>query len=427
MHDTIPFERHDESARLIETAARGGRWGFEIQEGGDLRRVELGERAVVVGSSRSADVSIEDPTASARHCELAATRSGIAVRDLGSKNGTYVGGARVRQGVAGDATVITIGQTTLLCTAGDDAHLELGAPLPGVAGCSTAMRRIAAQVRKLAGLFAPVLVTGETGVGKELVVRALHAEGPRREAPIIAVNVSTLPRELVESELFGHERGAFTGAVSRRAGAFLEAEGGTLFLDEIGELPLEAQPKLLRALDGYEIRRVGATGGGRKPNARVVAATHVPLAENVEAGKFRRDLYHRLEVFLVEIPPLRARPGDIVPIARHLLEGMEQEVGKRDLTTATIAKLTSYEWPGNVRELRNVLNRAAHAAPSRWLELASFEKAMKRPREDAERPEVLTRRRAEELRARYGGNISAAARHAKLPRSTFRKRLKSPR
>src|SRR6185436_14942739 len=140
---------------------------------------------------------------------------------------------------------------------------------------------------------------------KELIARALHTEGPRSEAPFVALNVAALPRELVESELFGHERGAFTGAVSKRAGAFAEAEGGTLFLDEIGELPIDAQPKLLRALDGYEVRRVGAAGSGKRANVRVVAATHVPLEERVATGRFRRDLFHRLEVFVIDVPPLR--------------------------------------------------------------------------------------------------------------------------
>ncbi|HEY8075753.1 MAG TPA: sigma 54-interacting transcriptional regulator [Labilithrix sp.] len=428
MHDTFTFEGSaDDDGSPIDEPPRRTRWAVEVQLGAELRRVPVGERAIVVGSGRSADLSLDDPTMSARHCEIVATRSGLSVRDLQSTNGTYVGGMRMREGVAGEGTVITVGQTPLVCVVNEDSQVELGAPLPGIAGCSMPMRQIAAQVRKLAKLSAPVLVTGETGVGKELVVRALHGEGPRKEAPIVAVNVATLPRELVESELFGHERGAFTGAVARRAGAFHDAEGGTLFLDEIGELPMEAQPKLLRALDGYEIRRVGANGGGKKPNARVVAATHVALGRSVDAGTFRRDLYHRLEVFLIEIPPLRSRPGDIVPIARHLLAGMEPEIGKRDLTAATIAKLTSYDWPGNVRELRNALSRAAHTATSRWLDVASIDKAMKRPRAEIEEPLKLTRRRAEELLARYGGNISAAARHAKVPRSTFRKKLKSPR
>ena len=144
-------------------------------------------------------------------------------------------------------------------------------------------------------------------------------QGPRAAEPFVAINVAALPRELVESELFGHERGAFTGAVTRRVGAFTEAEGGTLFLDEIGELPIDAQPKLLRALDGYEVRRVGAPGSGRRANARVVVATHVALQDNVARGAFRRDLFHRLEVFVVDVPPLRERPGDVLPIARMLL------------------------------------------------------------------------------------------------------------
>src|SRR5271156_3983666 len=171
------------------------------------------------------------------------------------------------------------------------------------------MRRLADQVRRLAQHALPVLIAGESGTGKELIARALHQEGPRREKPFVAINVTALPRELVESELFGHERGAFTGAHARRLGAFAEAEAGTLFLDEVGDLPLDAQPKLLRALDGYEVRRIGATGRGRVGDVRIVAATNRLLARRVEEGDFRRDLFHRLSVFTVTLPPLRERRG----------------------------------------------------------------------------------------------------------------------
>ena len=171
-----------------------------------------------------------------------------------------------------------------------------------------------------------------------------------------------MPRELVESEFFGHEKGSFTGAVARRRGAFEEAEGGTLFLDEIGDLPLDAQPKLLRALDGYGIRSVGASGAATPRDVRVVAATHAPLRERVRDGSFRRDLYHRLEVFTVALPPLRERRSDVGPIARALLRSMEADVGDKDLSSAALARLASENWPGNVRELRNVLERASLCA-----------------------------------------------------------------
>jgi len=417
--------RDPRKSETVEIAlARGTRsWALEVQDEDEVRLIPVSERALVFGSGRTADVRVRDKTVSAKHCEIRVVGSGgIAVHDLGSKNGTYVGGARVREILATEGTTIAIGQTTLVCVALDeDDDDELAEPLPGVAGSSKAMRRIAAQVRRLAALSSPVLVAGETGVGKELVARALHTQGPRTDEPFVAINVAALPRELVESELFGHERGAFTGAVTRRVGAFTEAEGGTLFLDEIGELPIDAQPKLLRALDGYEVRRVGAAGSGRRANARVVVATHVALQDRVVQGSFRRDLFHRLEVFIVDVPPLRERPGDVLPIARMLLGQMENEIGRRELTPAAIAQLATHDWPGNVRELRNVLCRAAdHARGARWLDASAIDRALRKPRKS---PVELTPEIAKECLAQHGGNISAAARAAGVARTTFRKAL----
>jgi DNA-binding NtrC family response regulator len=284
------------------------------------------------------------------------------------------------------------------------------------------MREIAAQVRRLAQHSATVLVAGESGTGKELIARSLHREGPRAGAAFVPVNVAALPRELVETEMFGHERGAFTGAVSSRAGAFSEAEGGTLFLDEIGDLPLDAQPKLLRALDGYEVRRVGGSVG-RRANVRVVAATHVPLEARVTAGQFRRDLFHRLEVFVIEVPPLRARRGDIAPIARRLLEQMEAELGRRALSSAAVARLSTHAWPGNVRELRNVLYRACDAAGHRALIEAWHVERGLGPREQP-RERVVTPSLARTILRENDNNLSAAARAAGCPRTTFRKLVK---
>jgi DNA-binding NtrC family response regulator len=416
--------REDKKSETVEisTTPRTRSWAVEVQDDEGVRRVPIAGTPLVFGSSLIADVFVHDPTVSKKHCEIAIVGSRVAVRDLGSRNGTYVGGARVKEAWGTEGTTVAVGQTTLVCVGLDEEDDdELADPLPGVAGSSKAMRRIAAQVRRLAALSSPVLVAGETGVGKELVARALHTQGVRASEPFVAMNVAALPRELVESELFGHERGAFTGAVTRRVGAFTEAEGGTLFLDEIGELPIDAQPKLLRALDGYEVRRVGAAGSGRKANARVVVATHVALQDHVARGTFRRDLFHRLEVFIVDVPPLRERPGDIMPIARMLLGQMENEIGKRELTPAAIAQLAAYDWPGNVRELRNVLCRAADVARgARWLDAAAVDRALRKPR----RPVVeLTPEIARACLDRHGGNISAAARSAGVARTSFRKAL----
>lgn len=376
----------------------------------------LSSSPATLGSARGVDIRIRDAAVSGRHCELVARPQGVFVRDVGSRNGTYVGGARITEAWALAGTMMTVGRTVLRVAA-EERVPEGGdlVPLASVVGASRAMRVLAARVRRLANLPSPVLILGETGTGKELIARSLHTEGHRARAPFIPVNVAALPRELVESELFGHERGAFTGAVSRRAGVFSEAGQGTVFLDEIGELPLDAQPKLLRALDGYDVRRVGGTGAGRTPIARVVAATHVSLEEAVLRGTFRRDLFHRLEVFVVEIPPLRARKEDIPLLARHLLGG------ERELSSRATARLVAHDFPGNVRELRNVLLRACETAAGNVLEGADIERAMSRgPR--LARP-TLTPVVARALLKEHHGNLSHAAKAAGIPRTTFRRAL----
>jgi two-component system NtrC family response regulator len=229
----------------------------------------------------------------------------------------------------------------------------------------------------------------------------------------------------VESEFFGHERGSFTGAVSRRRGAFEDAEGGTLFLDEIGDLPLEVQPKLLRALDGYGIRSVGATGTATHRDARVVAATHAALREKVMTGDFRRDLFHRLEVFTIPLPPLRERRADIGPIARALLRAMQNDIGPRELTSAALARLVSEPWPGNVRELRNALVRAASTARTEAIGSADIDAALGHSVSASSAPvaSMLTPELARLIVREHRGNVSAAARAAGWARTSFRKLL----
>jgi two-component system, NtrC family, response regulator HydG len=211
---------------------------------------------------------------------------------------------------------------------------------------------------RMAPARAPVLVMGESGTGKELLARLLHDLGPNPAGPLVAVNCGALSRELAESELFGHERGAFTGAAGRRVGWFEEASGGTLVLDEIGELPLELQPKLLRVLETGRLRRVGGNGE-TSVRVRVVAVTLRDLREEVARGSFRTDLYHRLSAFELTLPPLRDRPSDILLLAHRFLDELADEVGPRQLTEAACRRLEAHRWPGNVRELRNVIRRAA--------------------------------------------------------------------
>ena len=224
---------------------------------------------------------------------------------------------------------------------------------------SPPMRELFQRAARFAQNDAPVVILGESGTGKEVVARTLHANSPRAEKPFVAVNVAALPDELLESELFGHARGAFTGALQAKEGLFEAAEGGTLFLDEIGELPLGLQAKLLRALQEGEVRRVGDTRA-KEVDVRVVCATHRALAELVRKGQFREDLYYRLKVLSLRVPPLRDRPEDILPLARAFLAGERSRA--RSFSAAAEKRLLRYRWPGNVRELQNAVKYAAALA-----------------------------------------------------------------
>jgi len=420
------IEEPPPSSHTIEIAViqPAGTWLVELQDESGARRVPLTKEKLVVGTSTMADLVVRDVTVSSRHCALSVLGDGVAIEDLGSLNGTFVGSARVREAWGRAGTAVAIGHSTLVVLVAEarETSAQPGEPLPGIAGGSIAMRRLADQVRRLARHALPVLIAGESGTGKELIARALHHEGPRRDRPFVAMNVTALPRELVESELFGHERGAFTGAHARRLGAFAEAEGGTLFLDEVGDLPLDAQPKLLRALDGYEVRRVGAPGSGKRADVRVLAATHAPLEQRVTAGEFRRDLFHRLECFVVHVPSLRERRGDVAAIARELLHQLAPQVGPRTLSPAALARLAAHDWPGNVRELRNVLCRAADATTRvTGIDTRDIDLALRR---DTPAPaSTLSPHAARALLREHDGNLSAAARAAAMPRTSFRKLL----
>jgi two-component system response regulator AtoC len=241
----------------------------------------------------------------------------------------------------------------------------------GVIGDSAPTRRMLDRVARLAAADAPVLVRGESGAGKELVARAIHAQSRRAEGPLVAVNVAALPPSLVEAELFGHAKGAFTGANERRTGLFLRAQGGTLLLDEIGELPLDLQPKLLRALEEHVVRPVG-DDEDVPFDARIIAATNRDLEAAVEAGTFREDLYFRLSVLDVEVPPLRARGRDILLLAQYFLQRFASAAGKdvRSIAPDLAQRLLDYPWPGNVRELRNAIERAVTLSDGSTLQLA---------------------------------------------------------
>jgi len=244
-------------------------------------------------------------------------------------------------------------------------ELTLGRGFEAIVGETAAVRAMLRDVKKVAGVETTVLLMGETGTGKELVARAIHDASPRRERTLVKMNCGAIPQGLVESELFGHERGAFTGALQRRIGRFEMADKGTLFMDEVGELPSDIQVKLLRVLQEQEFERVGSTRS-QQVDVRLVAATNRDLETEVSGGRFRRDLFYRLNVFPVRIPPLRERAGDIPLLVKHFLAQLQRKLAKplHGVTETSIARLQAYAWPGNIRELQNVLERACVMATS---------------------------------------------------------------
>ncbi|MCS6797355.1 MAG: sigma 54-interacting transcriptional regulator [Myxococcota bacterium] len=389
-----------------------------VGRGAEARRRRLDGRPTWVGTAPDNDLVLVDPTVSARHCRFEMLEGAWIVRDLGSRNGTWVDGVRISVARIGAGTRLRVGRTDLwIVPRGEPGD----ARATGLVAVSPAMLELLGEVERLARYRWPVLVLGESGAGKEGIARALHDRGPRASGPFVAVNAGGLPRELVESELFGHERGAFTGAVAARRGAFEQADGGTLFLDEIGELSIEMQSRLLRVIETGEVRRVGAEAT-RRVDVRLVCATHRDVAAMVASGGFRRDLYYRIAHEVVRVPPLRERPEDVVPLAEHFLLQIQAEVGRRVLAPQARERLRAHRWPGNVRELRNVVCAAAGAAASEVVEAIDVERALARVASLGEppRPEQLWQRTVE----RCGGNVSKAARALGLPRSTLRDRLR---
>jgi transcriptional regulator with GAF, ATPase, and Fis domain len=322
--------------------------------GGDGPTLRLERGTASVGAASSCDLVLDDPAVSRRHLELETVPEGVLVRDLASRNGTFYLGQRVERIVLSPGAIVQAGNTVLAVEI-DPSALTSEEPLPlagfrGMVGASPAMQALFGTIARLDGSLVPVLIRGETGVGKELVARALHEGSRVAEGPFVPVNCGALPRELVASTLFGHRKGAFTGATTARRGAFGAAEGGTLLLDEIGELPIDLQPALLRALERGEVVPVGEDVP-TQVSVRILAATNRDLATDVRAGRFREDLYYRLAVVPLGVPPLRERPEDIGPLA----ELFARQEGHPALPPDVIDDLAQRPFPGNVRELRNAV------------------------------------------------------------------------
>jgi two-component system, NtrC family, response regulator GlrR len=314
-----------------------------------------------IGSHTLNDLVIEDPTVSRFHCELLIDAAGARVCDLNSRNGTIVDGVLVRDAFLRSASLLRLGRAVVRFDFGAESNklrLSDKAQFGTLVGTSVAMRATFALLERAAATDATVLLEGETGTGKGAAAESIHRLSARRDRSFIVVDCGAIPANLLESELFGHEKGAFTSADARRIGAFEEAHGGTIFLDEIGELPQDLQPKLLRALESREVRRVGSNIH-KSVNVRMIAATNRDLRAEVNAGRFRPDLYFRLAVVKIPLPPLRQRPEDIPGLVTQVLSalGADRATSAQLGTPEFLNALQRAAWPGNVRELRNYLER----------------------------------------------------------------------
>ncbi|RAL24964.1 hypothetical protein DL240_01775 [Lujinxingia litoralis] len=349
----------DDGAEQLELQ----RFRLEVVEGPNKGTSKVFESAeVLIGSSPDCDIALDDPAVSRVHAAIVVDQEGYRLVDRASKNGTFVEGLRTLEVYLADRVRFTLGDTTLQFHLTDEkAEVRFSGRerFGNMLGKSRGMREIFSILERVSPTDATVLIEGESGTGKELVAEAIHLNSPRKDGPFIVLDCSAIARELIESELFGHVKGAFTGATGSRKGAFEAARGGTLFLDELGELAIDLQPKLLRALEKREIKPVGSNQSV-KTDVRIVAATNRNLLSEVKEGNFREDLYYRFAVIRVNLPPLRDRPDDIPLLVEHFLRQANEMTGRDDVDIAykTMEKLKRHRWPGNVRELKNFIERA---------------------------------------------------------------------
>jgi two-component system, NtrC family, response regulator GlrR len=322
---------------------------------------ESGADKCSIGAHELNDLVLEDDTVSRFHCEVSIGREGARVKDLDSMNGVFIDGVQVIDAFLRGGSVLRLGRVAIRFDFSPDRvtlAVSNNTRFGGLVGTSIASRAFFARMERAAAADVTVSLEGETGTGKSRAARAIHDASSRKAGPFLIVDCGAIPANLLESELFGHEKGAFTGALARRVGAFEEASGGTVFLDEIGELPSELQPKLLRALEDRQIRRVGSNPY-IPVDVRIIAATHRDLRAEVNAGRFRSDLFYRMAVVRITVPPLRQHLEDMPTIVDELLTQLRAPPERTAALRSPefIARLQSFAWPGNVRELRNYLER----------------------------------------------------------------------
>jgi DNA-binding NtrC family response regulator len=390
----------------------------------------IGRSEITIGHHGSCDVAVADPYVSRRHCRLVVSGDSMKLVDLGSTNGIYVGGVKVEQATLPAHGQFTIGRSTVSFRRVRDEE-ELSPSRAGelgrLVGTSRAMREIFALIERAAPSDATCLITGESGTGKEIAAREIHRLSDRCKGPFVAVNCGALPATIVEGQLFGHERGAFTGAVERAAGLFEQAKNGTLFLDEIGEMPLELQSRLLRVLESKSVRRLGAAQ--EVPvDFRLICATNRDLPRMVREGRFREDLLYRIHVVPIEMPPLRERREDIPLLAARIVSELAATGRDPMLTDGAMDALSSRRWPGNARELRNSLERTLVLCPHDVIEAADLTLSDLCISQD---PRSSLRGREKkcliEALRKCEGNITRAAENLGIARTTMQDKIRKYR
>ncbi|UJR78894.1 sigma 54-interacting transcriptional regulator [Sandaracinus amylolyticus] len=438
------------------------RFKLVVAREGQVEERLFDKDVINIGAMEDNDLVLEDETVSRNHCRIFVEGDQYLIQDLDSTNGTFVNRVRIREAWLRPDVVVTLGKTEIRFQPFDERVRIVPAETDRygeIIGRDRKMREIYAILEKIAPTDATVVIEGETGTGKDVVARTIHGASKREGGPFMVFDCGAVPENLIESELFGHEKGSFTGAHQTRQGVFEMANGGTVFLDELGELQLDLQPKLLRVLEQREVKRIGGTKP-IKVDVRIVAATNRNLEEEVRAGRFREDLFYRLTVVRLVLPPLRERRDDVKLLARHFLDHghfNKDREGHRRVTQfapGVLDRLSQYDWPGNVRELHNVIERAVSFSESDTVELADVPEhiAWPRgvPRDNDSETDVsipLPDFRASELEGTFkdakerwvasferdyiagllkknNGNISHAAREAEIDRKYFRKLMK---
>jgi transcriptional regulator with GAF, ATPase, and Fis domain len=403
--------------------------------------IELAGNAARVGTAPDNDLVLTDNSVSRRHCEIEPTQNGIRVRDAGSTNGVFIGEHRLFDAVITVGTPLRLGDTVLSVSAlGEtiDREQALSSRFGDLLGGSGRMRELFADLQRIAEADVSVLIEGETGTGKELVAESVHQASARADGPFVVFDCSAVAPTLAESELFGHERGAFTGAVGSRPGVFEQAHGGTIFLDELGELPRDLQPKLLRVLEKREVRRLGAQRT-LSVDVRVIAATNRNLPAEVQRGNFREDLYFRVAAAHVHVPPLRDRMDDLPLLVDHFLRLQNPPRSMQDVSPPVWDMFRSHRWPGNVRELHNAVQRlivtpdralhpsqpppASSSALGQGAPVAPGETVPLRvARRDA--ADAFEQRYLQGVLAKTGGNVTRAAAIAEVSRQMIQKLMR---